>query len=213
MQKLKCQRCKKIEILLIINAYNTQIYAIMQAQPETRLYVQPTLFDRRYSVFKKTIGNAKIENYFGISCNEGDKLSVTFDRHQHTNFGFLNIQYFTKNKPFNLSGLPISVCSHILSFASNTIQLKIKIIFPSTYPFTPPIWKLEEEKNTMCLSPEYNLRKYYEDITNRHNEIYLRKTKVDDNDRETNWTPAIGIDSDILYFLEKINHFDAIAAL
>lgn len=187
----------------------------MQSQQEGQNYVQPSLFDRRYNLFQKILGNTKIENYFGIStANENkSKLMVTFERQGNTNLCFLNIRYFTKLEPFNISGLPLSVCSHILSYASNTIQLKFKIMFPSTYPFTPPIWKLEEEQDTMSLSPEYNLRKYYDDIAIQHNEGYLRKTRVDELNRETNWSPAIGIDSDILYFLEKINHFDDIAAM
>jgi len=173
--------------------------------------VQSTLFNRRYDVFCKIIGNAKIEDYFGISCESGNKLRFEIERPTNTNYCLLNVKYFIKNKIFNFTHLPVSVCSHILSYAHNSIQLQFKILFPSTYPFTPPIWSLVDEKNTMSLSSEYNFRTYFETIAERHNEIYKRKRCSYNN--ETNWTPAIGIDSDILYFIEKINHFDALCDL
>ena len=175
--------------------------------------VQSTLFNRRYGVFRNIIGNTKIEDYFGISCESGNKLTFEIERPTDTNYCLLNVQYLAKNEIFNFSHLPVSICSHILSYACNSIQLQFKILFPSTYPFTPPIWSLVDEKNSMSLSSDYNIKTYFETIAERHNEIYKRKRNDDPYSNSTNWSPAIGIDSDILYFIEKINHFDAICDL
>lgn len=171
----------------------------------------PRLYIRRYRSFLQTIGDAKIEDYFNIRCKPGNHLTFSVDRPSNANYCYLYINYWKRPEIINFPGLPTVVCSHILSYAHNSIQLKFKIWFPSTYPFCPPTWSLEEEKNTMCLPPEYNLKEYFQDVVNRHNEIYNRSRGC--RDQSTNWSPAIGVDSDILYFILKINHFDELCDL
>jgi hypothetical protein len=65
----------------------------------------------------------------------------------------------------------------------------------------------------MGLPVEYNLKTYFEDAIALHNEIYNRVRKPKSNDPCINWTPAIGIDSDILYFIERSCDFDSLCAV
>ena len=46
-------------------------------------------------------------------------------------------------------------------------------------------------------SLKINLYEYYKYIVDSHNKIMKR-----------NWSPAIKIEADILYFITKINHFE-----
>ena len=78
-------------------------------------------------------------------------------------------------------------------YTPNYIHIKIQIQSVEDYPFNPPIWKFTDFKYSLKM----NLYEYYKYIVDSHNEIMNRS-----------WSPAIKIDTDILYFISKINHFE-----
>jgi hypothetical protein len=83
----------------------------------------------------------------------------------------------------------------IATYATDIINIKIKINHYDDYPFKFPVWNL----TTLLYNIKYplNLRDYYKYIIDNHNNRY-----------KTDWSPAIGVEKDILEFISKINHFD-----
>ena len=72
------------------------------------------------------------------------------------------------------------------------------IYYPHSYPFTRPIWTIEE-----CIVKEnfqsIYLEDYYTSLVKIHNEMY-----------EKNWNMCTMLEKDILVFLTRINHFEYI---
>jgi hypothetical protein len=180
----------------------------MNNQDEFRM--ANSLFHRRYRSFLQTIDDEKLEKYFNLQCKPGNRISLTLDKPENTGYCLLKIEYLKRPDVISFSRIPTSICSHILSYAHSYIKIQIKIWFPSTYPFRPPVWSLDEITECMSLPVEYNLKTYFEDAVTLHNEIYNRVRKPNRNDTCINWTPAIGIDSDILYFIERSCDFDSL---
>jgi hypothetical protein len=172
-----------------------------------------SLFNRRYNYFIQAIDNKTLDTHFNLQCKSGNCVNITLDKPDSTRCCLLKIEFLKRPDIINFPGIPTSICSHILSYAHSYIKIQIKIWFPSTYPFRPPVWSLDEITECMNLPVEYNLKTYFEDAVTLHNEIYNRPRKPYSNDLCINWTPAIGIDSDILYFIERSCDFDSICAV
>ena len=160
----------------------------------------------RWMDYQKKINNVKIEDYFGIISQKNETISFFMEK--ESDHCVFTAQYVTQNTPNNsidFVGLPKELCDLIDTFACKMIRIKFKITYPELYPFEPPVWSFMEEENDMIHLPKgFVLEEYYQDIVDRHNSQY-------NNGGGFNWTPAIDIRTDMLSFIEKINHFEMIA--
>ena len=158
-----------------------------------------TNIKRRVNDFTNIINvHGSLEKYFGITNENGiefkTKINIqTLDGFNQfeVNLDFIIIH---NNKIYKFNNIPLEINSLIASYYTpNYIHLKIQITSPEDYPFNPPIWKIMSVKHSLKI----NLYEYYKYIVDSHNKIMKR-----------NWSPAIKIETDILYFITKINHFE-----
>jgi hypothetical protein len=109
----------------------------------------------------------------------------------------LNIQYYKNEKFYNFNNLPIEIIRQIQEYGDHFIDLEIDIYFPNQYPYRRPIWRLSNIKHNIKLEQPLSLKEYYNYIINNHN----KKNKI-------YWSPATKIETDIVEFIQKINHFE-----
>ena len=156
---------------------------------------------RRVNDFTNIINlHGSLEKYFGITNENGIEFKTKINIQTLDGFNQfeinLDIIIINNYKIYNLNNLPLDINSLIASYYTpNYIHLKIQITSPEDYPFNPPIWKIMSVKHSLKI----NLYEYYKYIVDSHNKIMKR-----------NWSPAIKIEADILYFITKINHFEHI---
>ena len=154
---------------------------------------------RRVNDFTNIINlHGSLEKYFGITNENGIEFKTKINIQTLDGFNQfelnLDIIIIQNYKIYNLNNLPLDINSLIASYYTpNYIHLKIQITSPEDYPFNPPIWKIISVKHSLKI----NLYEYYKYIVDSHNKIMKR-----------NWSPAIKIETDILYFITKINHFE-----
>jgi hypothetical protein len=154
---------------------------------------------RRVNDFTNIINlHGSLEKYFGITNENGIEFKTKINIQTLDGFNQfeinLDIIIINNYKIYNLNNLPLDINSLIASYYTpNYIHLKIQITSPEDYPFNPPIWKIISVKHSLKI----NLYEYYKYIVDSHNKIMKR-----------NWSPAIKIEGDILYFITKINHFE-----
>ena len=154
---------------------------------------------RRVNDFTNIINlHGSLEKYFGITNENGTEFKTKINIQTLDGFNQfelnLDIIIINNYKIYNLNNLPLDINSLIASYYTpNYIHLKIQITSPEDYPFNPPIWKMINVKHSLKI----NLYEYYKYIVDSHNKIMKR-----------NWSPAIKIEGDILYFITKINHFE-----
>ena len=154
---------------------------------------------RRVNDFTNIINlHGSLEKYFGITNENGTEFKTKINIQTLDGFNQfelnLDIIIIHNYKIYNLNNLPLDINSLIASYYTpNYIHLKIQITSPEDYPFNPPIWKMINVKHSLKI----NLYEYYKYIVDSHNKIMKR-----------NWSPAIKIEGDILYFITKINHFE-----
>ena len=154
---------------------------------------------RRVNDFTNIINlHGSLEKYFGITNENGTEFKTKINIQTLDGFNQfelnLDIIIIQNYKIYNLNNLPLDINSLIASYYTpNYIHLKIQITSPEDYPFNPPIWKIISVKHSLKI----NLYEYYKYIVDSHNKIMKR-----------NWSPAIKIEGDILYFITKINHFE-----
>jgi len=172
-----------------------------------------------------------IAEYFDLPYQEKERMSITLKKHpiKPENCVLLTVKYSLKNHIENIQSIPVELLRIVYSYASHEyIQLTFKIIFPVDYPFAPPTWSLEEEKNNLSFSAlnHTTIRDYFQELTNVHNEQYRRNSeeinfteeelsKMSDFHRKRTvdyyyWSPAFTIEKDILCFINRINHFQYI---
>ena len=158
-----------------------------------------TNIKRRVNDFTNIINlHGSLEKYFGITNENGTEFKTKINIQTLDGFNQfelnLDIIIIQNYKIYNLNNLPLDINSLIASYYTpNYIHLKIQITSPEDYPFNPPIWKIISVKHSLKI----NLYEYYKYIVDSHNKIMKR-----------NWSPAIKIEGDILYFITKINHFE-----
>ena len=157
----------------------------------------------RISKFLEQMNNISLEQFWNMLNSETE--NIVFDVRVEENILFFTI-HFKKQfqqrrrerenyKFYPIAELPLDVNRFIASFYNeDNISINIEILFPNNYPFHPPVWKLVNVKSNM--SVYLNLNDYYDNIINNHNQCYKR-----------DWSPAIDIEKDLLYFIQKINHF------
>jgi hypothetical protein len=170
-------------------------------------FVLPHVLPRRFRDFTNLIANKSIVDYLGIISRKNEKISFAMEMFPDERYSIFSVDFVTQNaanfKPtFNL---PDEMCDIINSYSSNFISLKFKIDYHYNYPFVEPEWSLISEQNDMTHLPKnFTLKKYYQDIAERHNGQYR------DISRGYNWTPSITVRTDMINFIMRILHFDII---
>jgi hypothetical protein len=156
---------------------------------------------RRVNDFTNIINlHGSLEKYFGIKNENGIEFKTKINIQTLDGFNQfeinLDIIIIHNYKIYNLNNLPLDINSLIASYYTpNYIHLKIQLTSVESYPFNPPIWQIIDVKHSLKM----NLYEYYKYIVDSHNKIMTH-----------NWSPAIKIEVDILYFILKINHFEHI---
>jgi hypothetical protein len=144
--------------------------------------------ERRIELFERNLCEKSIGDYFGIPPG-----FVDFHLSKINEKEFVFIIRFCKTPPeYDFAALPIELSRIIAEYNKHFINLNIKIVFPESYPFCPPVWSLQEAKYNVSIPADY-----YAGIIECHNRQYKQY-----------WSPAIHIEQDILYFIERINHFE-----
>jgi len=166
--------------------------------------VNAGILDRSYAHFVNNLKKLSIENYFGIDTNDNNsKLRIFMSKLKKSNLIkkptkiTLHIHFFKYENVFNFNNLPIEIIREIKEYGNHYIDMKIDICFPRNYPFVEPLWCLKSIKHNIKLEQPLNIKDYYNYIIDNHNKI-----------NKKNWSAATKIESDILEFLRKINHFD-----
>jgi len=112
--------------------------------------------------------------------------------------------HYTKKTPCPVFDLPPEMLRKIRSYLTYTLSLKLKILYSTDYPFSPPIWVMKGVSHT--IPRQVDLTDYYCYKVSCHNNQYVQCFL--DGISHCSWTPAIAIEKDILTFIQKINHFD-----
>lgn len=146
----------------------------------------------RYNKFITTLNGSNIENYFGLINKPETNVKISIIR--DGNDVLLDI-LFEKTYSFDILKLPVVINDIIATYATDIINIKIKINHYDDYPFKFPTWNLTK---ILCnIKCPLNLTDYYNYIIDNHNNKY-----------KIYWSPAINVEKDILEFISKINHFD-----
>lgn len=149
----------------------------------------------RLKRFEHDFKDIELGQYFQLKNIHIDKVI------QNNNI-LLTVHFNKKYKGPFLNILP-ELNNIIFEYLNESIEIKIKIQYSNNYPFTPPIWYIKGVKHNNISTME--LLDYYIYKIKNHNELYNAVL-----DGMTQWNPAIGIEKDILLFLERINHFEEI---
>jgi ubiquitin-protein ligase len=154
-------------------------------------YLQ-TRIDRFINKFQ----DISIQDYFEIKGNDPSE-QITFNHQVKDSVVILEIKFIKNiNKIYNIFELPDEINKEISKYYNKVyINLIIHIFFGTNYPFSPPYWLLYDIKNNINI--QIDLNNYYRDILFYHNSLNYK-----------HWSPAIDIHTDILDFIQKINHFD-----
>ena len=154
-------------------------------------------FEKRYARYLERIGSANLKEYFQIDTKPNQTLHMDCRKRQESNNELRFTVRFQKQNFCPTLDLPDDLQRIIQDYNHNYVGITVHIEFPVTYPFKPPTWYLIDVEHNLPIS--LHLRDYYDTIVQNHNTQYW-------ND----WSPAIDIEQDILYFVQRINHFDYI---
>ena len=156
------------------------------------------MLKKQYKYFKHGLKNQKIEDYYGFSY-DNRKLSICVNKCKDNNSKYMVKINYIKPQPFvNIVGLPLEMAKEIHQYVKyEYIKLTFCIEYPIGYPFIPPIWSVD--KISHSVNTQLNLTEYYNYIVDNHNTCY-----------QLDWSPAMKLESDLIVFLIKINHFDMI---
>ena len=155
------------------------------------------ILNKQYRTFKNDLQNQKIVDYFGISTNNRE-LSIRVNKCNGNKQKYMvEINCVTPQKFVNIVGLPLDIAREIHTYIPEYIKISFCIYYPERYPFAPPVWSLENISHRA--NTQLNIPEYYKYMVDEHNERY-----------DFDWSPAIKLETDLIYFIHKINHFDMI---
>ena len=161
-----------------------------------------TIFQRRINHFNNIYDIDKLDDHFNINTSNTQRSIIKISAIINESKKDINLKIKFVHEPFTLKdtyfrGLPLEINRLISSYIPSYIEINTHIHFCNEYPFRPPKWSLLSviDKSSSCI----NLQEYYEYIINCHNNQY-----------RNSWSPAIWIESDILCFIARINHFEQI---
>jgi hypothetical protein len=128
----------------------------------------------------------------------------------------VRISYHKKKENYEIEELPEDINRYIRSFLPNKkIEFDVEILFPFSYPFDPPVWKLQWDKLNVIGFPNEEKKKIYSFLSYKikvHNSRKV-KTKIQSSRRgihrykilADNWSPSCSFQSDILTFYTTIH--------
>ena len=154
--------------------------------------------------FEKEFGTVDLSDFYQLN-KAFEKINI--EKSVHSDSILLNIHYL-KKAPFIHFTLPPELNRLIQEYLIYEIEIKIKIKYSQSYPFSPPIWFLQGVKHN--LATEACLLDYYSYKVNQHNHSYSAYLINLGTHSVDGWTPAITVEKDILSFVQKINHFDEV---
>jgi hypothetical protein len=146
----------------------------------------------RFRRFEPIYKSQSLETYFGLIHNF-DKLTIVPQKSE--NKLLLNI-HVEKKHYYDFKTLPSDISNLISEYLPEYITICVEITYPPDYPFKPPLYTLLSTNYNISNLP-ISIHNYYTTIVDNHNLQY---------DRE--WSAAIDIEKDILYFICRINHFE-----
>jgi hypothetical protein len=161
------------------------------------------ILKRSYDHFVNSFKNSSIEKYFGINTSNSSKLKISISKLEKTDCIknptkiTLRIYFFKSENIYNFNNLPIEIIREIQEYGNHFIDMEIDIYFPNRYPFIQPLWCLKNIKHNIKLEQPINIENYYYNIINNHN-----------NQNKKCWSAATKIETDIVEFIRKINHFE-----
>ena len=161
-----------------------------------------TIFQRRIKNFNNRYDIDKLDEHFNMNISNKKQSIIKISAIINEPEKDVDLKIKFLHKPFDLKDtyfleLPMEINRLISSYIPSYIEINTRIHFCDEYPFRPPKWSLT---SVVDKSSSYiNLQEYYEYIVNCHNNQYQRS-----------WSPAIWIETDILCFVLKINHFEHI---
>ena len=153
--------------------------------------------------FEKDFGEVDLAEFYQL--NKGCEI-INIDKSVQPDSILLTIT-FKKTGPYTKFDLPVELNQLIREYLIYIIKIQIKIKYSPSYPFSPPIWFLQEVRHNLVT--EVCLLDYYSYKVNQHNQSYTSYISVGHH-IETAWSPAITVEKDILSFVQKINHFDEV---
>jgi hypothetical protein len=150
---------------------------------------------------KKMIGEISIAEYFQIIPATGSlQFNIDFTKDGRYKF---SITYKTKYFPkYDFVNLPVELNDIIHSYLEDYIVLEFMVDLRYDFPFSRPVWSLMKVDDSYNNRVPICLFEYYKHIVKLHNKMYIIKN---------NWSPSMGIKSDILKFICRINHFEVFA--
>jgi len=143
--------------------------------------------------FQKLLANGPLEKYYNLS----NHLKIKTCCSPEENNVIITIYYCSPEEFSKIKELPFEINCIIHSYLYNKIEIKILIIYPLEYPFCSPMWCLISTKHN--IKTTLNINRYYKYLIQKHNHKYKKYG-----------SHAIGIDKDILEFIQQINHFECI---
>ena len=166
--------------------------------------------------------------FFNKYCNPIDRCINNLDRYLHVNEknnnNLIKVKYkfidslkdllvirLIKKTDINIinliynegiSDLPVDIVDNIVKMLKKDdfIEIKLNLEYTEKYPFIAPKWSLKEIKYNFKTS--FNINGIINYYVNLHNELY-----------EKEWTGVFTIESDILYFISRINFLDELLLL
>jgi hypothetical protein len=151
-----------------------------------------TLFLKRYERFQNKIANSSINKYFGINDTN---INITVNKKNNEEILYLNIFYLKHQEKINFKIIPNELNDLIHSYLNEYVTIQTDILFPSDYPFIPPIWSL------LKVSSNFDFKDLLHNISEYAVTCHNNQTTRD-------WSPATDIEKDILDFIRKINTFE-----
>jgi len=156
----------------------------------------------RLQRFEKDFGAVDLTDFYQLNK---DFETVHIEKTIHSDCIQLSIHY-KKNCPSLDLDLPFEMNEKIREYLIYDIEIRLKIKYSPSYPFSPPVWFLEGVYHN--LPTERPLFYYYSHKVSQHNKSYT--DFIISHYLETAWTPAITVEKDILSFVQKVNHFDEV---
>lgn len=160
--------------------------------------------DKRFNKLKQIMNmnisenNNTIDNFqnlLGLNDQNQGEFRIKIEK-KNRNI-LLKIKYISNNifdlTQNNISELPLDINIFISEFIPSYIEFEFEITYGDIYPFTPPVWSIVSCDDR--LSNVQNMIHYYNYIVKSHNV-----------NNSYDWSPAVDIDKDILYFISKIGN-------
>jgi hypothetical protein len=162
----------------------------------------------RLQRFKVDFADLDMAEYYQMN-KPYEKIDIKTE--VHSDYILLNIHY-KKDCPILEFDLPDELNKKIEEYLIYVIEIKIKIKYSPSYPFSPPIWFLQVVHHN--LKTDVSLLDYYIYKVNQHNQSYtsylLHLGNYIGQYEVYGWNPGISVERDMLSFIQKINHFDEV---